>query len=136
VLEPETSADLASSLSCSRLISNFPLLGTIGLAVPHWQLTKCVVPPAPHLTTNQQLRLFCEQVALRYARCILHECEAFAMARIQNANGVLGLRLRFAGRRAGASFLDIEAWMPSETKATPADGPLDATDRGIPLRFP
>jgi serine/threonine-protein kinase RsbW len=39
------------------------------------------------------------------------------MARIQNANGRLGLRLRFAGRRTGASFLDIEAWMPSETKA-------------------
>lgn len=39
------------------------------------------------------------------------------MAQIQNANGRSDLRLRFAGKRAGASFLSIEAWMPSEIKA-------------------
>ncbi len=39
------------------------------------------------------------------------------MARIQNANRRSDLQLRFAGRRAGTSFLDIEAWMPSEIKA-------------------
>src|SRR5260370_34881478 len=39
------------------------------------------------------------------------------MARIQNANRRSDLLLRFGGRRAGTSFLDIEAWMPSEIKA-------------------
>jgi anti-sigma regulatory factor (Ser/Thr protein kinase) len=32
-------------------------------------------------------------------------------------NGPSDLRLQFAGSRAGGSFLDIEAWMPSEVKA-------------------
>jgi serine/threonine-protein kinase RsbW len=39
------------------------------------------------------------------------------MAQRQTTNGHPDLRLRFAGRRAVHSLLDIEAWMPSEIKA-------------------
>ena len=39
------------------------------------------------------------------------------MAQRQTTNGHPDLRLRFAGRRASRSFLDIEAWMPSEIEA-------------------
>jgi serine/threonine-protein kinase RsbW len=39
------------------------------------------------------------------------------MAQRQTANGRPDLRLRFAGRHAGRSLLEIEAWMPSEIKA-------------------
>jgi serine/threonine-protein kinase RsbW len=39
------------------------------------------------------------------------------MARIQTTNGRPDLRLRFAGSRPASSFLDIEAWMPSEINA-------------------
>jgi serine/threonine-protein kinase RsbW len=39
------------------------------------------------------------------------------MTRTQTTNGRRDLRLHFAGRHAGRSLLDIEAWMPSEIKA-------------------
>lgn len=39
------------------------------------------------------------------------------MAQKQTTNGPQDLRVRFAPRRAGASFLDIEARIPSEIKA-------------------
>jgi serine/threonine-protein kinase RsbW len=39
------------------------------------------------------------------------------MAGTQTANERSDLRLRFAGSRPGPSFLDIEAWMPSEITA-------------------
>jgi len=39
------------------------------------------------------------------------------MARLQTTNGRPDLRLRFARSRPGSSFLDIEAWMPSEINA-------------------
>jgi serine/threonine-protein kinase RsbW len=39
------------------------------------------------------------------------------MARIQTADGRSGLRAQFAGGRASGSFLEIDAWIPSETKA-------------------
>jgi serine/threonine-protein kinase RsbW len=56
-------------------------------------------------------------MALWHARCISPEREAFDMAQRQTTNGHSDLRLGFVGRRAGASFLDIEAWMPSEIQA-------------------
>jgi Histidine kinase-like ATPase domain len=46
------------------------------------------------------------------------QLEAFTLARRQQTrNGHPDLRLRLARRRAGASFLNIEAWMQSEIKA-------------------
>jgi serine/threonine-protein kinase RsbW len=44
------------------------------------------------------------------------EREAFAMTRTQTANERSNLRLRFRERRTRASFLDIDAWIPSATK--------------------
>jgi serine/threonine-protein kinase RsbW len=45
------------------------------------------------------------------------EREAFAMTQTRTANERSNLRLRFRERRTGASFLDIDAWIPSEIKA-------------------
>ncbi len=45
------------------------------------------------------------------------EWQVFAMAQRQTTNGHSDLRLRFAGRRASRSLLEIEAGMPSEIKA-------------------
>jgi serine/threonine-protein kinase RsbW len=39
------------------------------------------------------------------------------MARTPTANGLSDLQPLFAGRGTGSSFFQIEAWMPSETKA-------------------
>jgi serine/threonine-protein kinase RsbW len=39
------------------------------------------------------------------------------MGRIQTVHGRSGLQAQFAGRRASGSLLEIDAWIPSETKA-------------------
>src|SRR6266478_2767550 len=78
---------LACPLSCGKLIFTFLSLAIIAiptqpshvpenwhrampLAGPPWQLDQARRLCAPHLTTNQQVRVFQEHLALWHARCI------------------------------------------------------------------